>query len=406
MTTHFKVVADFGGKKPEARAYFVRNLQTARSDALHDGARQIFSIKEVEYTWLTREHIDKDYALMLMRAVKFQVDAGVPAAKAVLTAIESEPNASKRARLQGTLDAIHRGANMADALYASGLFDHTVYSVLSAGERMGSMMAISSALEHMESRAMAWKGYMIALSMIFMELSTALTVPPSIHYTAIPYIRDNLPKASPEKLAAYLVELDVVEFRNLVWMDISVLGLVVCMAMGFAWFTNDKAKQMIAYKVLMKLPLLREWYVNDALIRGCKMFATMLKSGVRMNDAIDTIAKSTTNPVALKFWSKSKAALNTGVLPGLAFATTGILRRDEVLVLNSARGNEQISKAFSAMSQEREWRQKKLMSRIFKSSIWLTVGYIAITMVIGFKLFGLFNAGLEMSMNSMSSGGM
>jgi len=73
-------------------------------------------------------------------------------------------------------------------------------------------------------------------------------------------------------------------------------------------------------------------------------------------------------------------------------------------VLSSARGNDQIARSFAAMSEERNWRQKVLGARIFRMSVILMLAYIAVTLLIGFRLFGLFNAGLEMSMQSMTQG--
>lgn len=403
MTTHYQVFGSLNGKAFE-KAYFVTDIPTARRAALQDGAQSVYRIRRVRQSWLTRQFLGREYAMLLLRAISFQVDAGVPPAKAVQTAIESEPDVGKRARLQGAVDALARGASLADALYATGLYDSTVQSILMAGERIGGASAITSALEYMEDRKTAWKAYGVILSMLIMELSTALTLPPAINEFAIPWIRDNLPKSSPEELAIYLQQLDAIAFNNWLWMWFSVAIVVAASVMAVAWFTNPRFKDWLTHRLLVRTPMIGDWYTNEALSRSCKVFASMLKAGVRMGDAIQTILRSTTNSVAIRFWSESHDALNTGVLPGAAFAAVGILRKDEILVLSSARGNEQIARAFAAMSEERTWRQKVLGARIFRMSIVLMLGYIAVTLLIGFRLFGLFNAGLEMSMNSMMKG--
>ena len=174
--------------------------------------------------------------------------------------------------------------------------------------------------------------------------------------------------------------------------------------MAAAWFVSPRYKDWLTHHLLVRTPMIGDWYTNEALSRSCKVFSSMLRAGVRMNDAIQTILRSTTNGVARRFWSEAHDALNTGVLPGTAFAASGLLRKDEILVLSSARGNDQIARSFAAMSEERNWRQKVLGARIFRMSVILMLAYIAVTLLIGFRLFGLFNAGLEMSMQSMTQG--
>lgn len=403
MSSHFRVLGKFDGCLAE-KAYFVADTQMARRAALQDGAQAVYRIKQINQSWLTQPFMGKDYAMLLLRAISFQVDAGVPAVKAVQTAIESESDPHKRSRLQGAVEALARGASLADALAATGLYDTTIHSILVAGERTGGASAIAAALDHLEDRKTAWKAYGVMLSMLGMELSTALTLPPSIQSYAIPWIRENLPKSNPENLAKYTQQLDTLAFNNLVWMWIS-FGLLAGIAgMIVAWFANPRYKDWLTQHVLMRTPLIGDWYANDALARSCKVFASMLKAGVQMGDAIQTILKSTSNGVARKFWSAAQTSMAAGVLPGPAFASSGILRKDEVLVLGSVRGGDQIARAFAAMSSERTWRQKILGARIFRMSIVIMMVYIAITLLIGFRLFELFNAGLDMSMNSMTKG--
>lgn len=403
MTIHFNVFAQFDGKSSE-RSYFVTDKSMARRAALQDGAQIIYQIKQCHQNWLTQQYIGRDYAMLLLRAIVFQVDAGVPAVKAVQTAIESEDDPNKRSRLQGAIDALVRGASLSDALYATGLYDTTVKSILAASERMGGGSAIVSALEYMENRKAAWKTYGVILSAIGIELSTAFSVPPAIQWYAIPWIRENLPKSSPIELEQYSLQLDSIAFGNMLWMWFSFAMLVTSFVLIGAWLIDSRARDWLTHNLLVKIPLVGIWYTNEALSRSCKVFASMLKAGVRMNDAMQTIIRSTGNAVAKRFWVQAYDVLNTGATHGVAFASSGLLRKDEILVLKSAQGNVQIARAFNSMSNEREWRQKLLSARIFRMSVMLMLLYIGITLLIGFRLFELFNAGLDMSLQTMTKG--
>jgi hypothetical protein len=402
MTAQYHVFGQFDGVLV-AKDYFVSDLPTARRAARHDGAKIVYHITKIRPNWFFRFR-SGNYGMLLLRAINFQVDAGIPAAKAVQTAIESETDVQRRSKLQGGLDALARGASIADALFATGLYDSTVYSILMTGERIGGASAIRSAIGYLSERRTAWKNYWVILSWMATEMSTALTLPPIIKDTAIPYIRTHLPKGTPAAIAGYQHQLDVIDFNNLVWMWITGFMLFIASVITIFWFTHPPFKDWFARRVLTRMPLLGDWYANDALARSCKVFADLLTAGVRMPDAVQTILKAASNSVAKRFWSTAQSALNSGALPGSAFTASGILRQDETLVLKTARSNLQFAAAFIAMADERTWHQKMLSQKIFKMSlVWMFV-YIGITLLIGFHLFDLFNKGLDMTMDSTLKG--
>jgi MSHA biogenesis protein MshG len=403
MAIHFQVYAKFDGTNLE-RPYFVNDIAAARQIALQEGANPIYRIKEIKQNWLTQEHFGNKYGALLLRAINFQVEAGVAPAKAIITAIEYETNPRKRAQLQPALDVLARGGHIADAIYATGLFYTTVRSILAAGELTNGRDAIKAAFEYLEEKRSSMKAVTAAASVLFMELSTALTVPPTIQWEAIPWIVEHLPKGSPEKMAEYSTKLSTIGFYNAIWMTFSFTLLIVFMAALGAWFISPKSKDWLTNHILIHVPLVGEWYKNDALSRSCKSFSQMIKSGVRLSEAITTILISTTNPVNKKFWGTTVLALNTGVSHAQAFASSGILRKDEVLVIQAASSLSQLATSFTALAEEREWRKKALGSNILKISILLTVAYILVSLLIALGLFDLFNQGLEMTMNSMTQG--
>lgn len=403
MTIHFDVTAQYGHAVVK-KAYYVTSVSMARHLALQDGARIVYRVRKVQQHWLTQSFRGREYGMMLLRAISFQVEAGIPAAQAVQIAIESESDTGKRARLQGAMDALARSASLADSLFATGLYDSIIHSILLSGERIGSAAAIKSAMEYMESRKAGWKSYRLVLWALFWELSTALSVPPMISEIAIPYLKTHLPKAAPAELLEYQRQLDTIAFNNSLWMHFST-GLVGVAALAtLSWFVDPRFKDWLTAHLFMRVPVLGDWYANEALSRSFHAFALLLQAGIHMPDAIKTIWLSANNSIAQRFWRESGALLESGMPIGSAFAASGILRKDEVLVLNSSRGNAQLARAFVSMAGEREWRQKILTSRIFRLSVILMLSYIGMTLLIGFKLFALFNSGLELSMDAVSKG--
>lgn len=403
MATHYQVIAKYDGIYME-RPYFVADTTAARQSALSEGANPIYKIKEIKQNWLTQEQFGSKYALLLLRAIKFQVEAGVAPAKAIQAAIEFESNPKVRAQLQPALDVLNRGGQIADAIYATGLFDTTVRSIVAAGEVVNGADALKAAFEYMEEKRTSLQGTLAAASILSTELFTAVTVPPTIQWEGIPWIREHLPKASPEKLAEYTARLDIVSFYNMTWMVFTGILILAFIAASIAWFSSPTAKDWLTNRVLSRTPLLGQWYQNDAMSRSFKSFSKMVTSGVRLNEAMKTILISTSNPINKKFWGAALQSLSTGVTHAQAFGSSGILRKDEILVIEAASSITQLAHSFSVMGQERQWHKKALGARILKVSIFLTIGYILVSLLIALGLFDLFNQGLEMTMNSMTQG--
>jgi type II secretory pathway component PulF len=403
LVIHFQVYAKYDGIYVD-RPYFVNDIASARQSALMEGANPIYRIKEVKQNWLTKEQFGNQYGLLLLRAIKFQVEAGVAPAKAIQAAISNEKNSRIRVQLQPALDVLSRGGQIADAIYATGLFDTTVRSIIAAGEVINGAEALKAAFEYMEEKRSSLHGTLAIASILSAELLTALTVPPTIQWQAIPWIKEHLPKTTPEKLAEYNILLDNIAFYNMAWMIFSGILLCICMGAVIAWYSSPNAKSWLTDRILAKTPLLGKWYQNDSMSRSFKSFSKMLQSGVRLNEAIKTILVSTSNPVNKKFWGASLQSLTSGVTHAQAFGASGILRNDEILVIEAASSIKQLAHSFSVMGQEREWKKKIVGARILKVSIFLTVGYILLSLLIALGLFDLFNQGLEMTMNSMLQG--
>lgn len=306
--------------------------------------------------------------------------------------------------MQPALEALGGGASLGDALYATNFFDSTIKSILMAGERTGSANAVTSALKYIEDKKTASRAYLMVVFASLMELSTSLTIPPTIDDFLIPWLREHMPKATPEQMQMFSSQLDTLEFNNKIWMyfgDGSVFALGVLWAF---WFFDAKARDWITNKILIKVPVLSEWYTADALSRSSGIFSSMIEGGVLIGDAMNTLLKTTDNPIAKTFWGSAKLAIERGASTEKAFGASGLLRKDELLVLAACKGNKQIAKAFKSISEERAWRKKILGARLFKLSIIGMFLHIGITLIIGFRLFGIFNAGLDVNMNNMTQG--
>ena len=143
----YRVRATFSSQRRiSERTYFTASVTSARSAATQDGARDIYQIRLYRRNWLTQEYLGQAYALQFLQAIRFQISAGVPPGKAIVSAIEADPNPERQVRLHGAIDVLDRGGTIADAMMATGMYDHTAYTLLLAGEKAGSKLAKAEAL--------------------------------------------------------------------------------------------------------------------------------------------------------------------------------------------------------------------------------------------------------------------
>ena len=401
----YRVRATFSSQRRiSERTYFTASVASARSAATQDGARDIYQIRLYRRNWLTQEYLGQAYALQFLQAIRFQISAGVPPGKAIVSAIEADPNPERQVRLHGAIDVLDRGGTIADAMMATGMYDHTAYTLLLAGERIGALQAVTGALGYLEDRKGSWKQLMAIAGLMAVELSTALSVPVTIDRVALPWVRDNLPRTNPEKLADYTQRLDHIAFLNQWWMVISYLGAFALVGLVLAWFAHPKARDWLAHRVVRHIPLVSSWLLHDALARSGAMFATMLENGVRTSDAVDTLRLSSTNPVVQRLWQGIAKAIAGGAGIGQALANSGVLRADEAMAAAATNGVKQLGGAFRAIAQNREWQAKRTAGQIVQATVGLTVVYIGINLALVMELFKLFNEGLDLGMGGITQG--
>lgn len=404
MNSHFAVRAMYG-EAVITKNYFVTTAAIAREHAFKDGAKYVYRIREVKPSFLDRFFTDEEYAMTMLRSISFQIQAGESPVRAVRFFIESETNAKKRARLQSAQEALYGGDSIANALFATGYFDSTVRSILLAEEMTGTANAIMSAQKYMETAKEGSRAYLYAIRIIVIELASSVAIPPVIESTAIPYIQTHLPKGTPEQLFIYREQLEALRYNNHMWILFGDGIMLLVMLIMIAWFADHRAKLWIIQNLMNRIPVVKDWYISDSLSRTCGIFAEMLQGGVRINNALTTIIRSTTNIVAQEFWSSAQSSLNKGASVEKAFAGGKLLRADEINVIAAAKGSVQLGQVFAKITIEREWRKKILGQKIFNMSVGLMFIHIIITLVVGFRLFTLFSAGFDMSIENAGAGG-
>lgn len=401
----YRVRAVFApGRRVTERSYFTASVAAARMAAASEGAVDIFEIKPYRRSWLTQEYLGPTYALQFLQALRFQISAGVPPGRAIQTAVEAEPDAERQARLHSAIDVLDRGGSVADALMATGMYDSTAYALLAAGERIGALQAIGGALTYMEDRKSGWKQLAAIAGLLGIELSTALSVPLTIHNYAIPWVRDHPPKSSAETIASFGERLAHIECINFVWMVASYMTTAVLVAVLAAWFASPRARDWLAARLVGRLPLVSSWMEHDALARSGQMFATLLENGVRAVDAVETLRRSSVNPVVARLWSGIAMAIGGGASIGKALAASGVLRSDEALAASATQGMAQLARAFRSIAENRAWLAKRTATAITEVTVGLTIAYIGVNLLLVTELFKLFNEGLDMSMSGFMQG--
>jgi len=384
------------------REYFAVSAKAARREALHDGMVAVYDVAQLEESLWNYEYLGRDYRLKLLNALRFQVDAGVPIAQALQSIINSEEKPLRRARLARTLVVMQRGGSLADALNAVGLFDEHVIALIRAGEQTGLRHGVRAAIQHEEAKREGWRQVLAAVSVLSLELSTALSIPWSMHFYAIGFISNSLKNtADKAKLGAFLHELDLITNANLAWMVLTYgLSLLLgCWALGFMAFPGIKAR---SWRYLKHVPLLGAYLREASMSMSTKIAGVMLKTGIRLGETAAAMARTVNHGEVRELWQSVSDNLHNGHDAVQAFRHD-LLTSSESLAISAHQDAQQLGEILGAVADEREYKRKQLARKMMVVSIGGMVAYMAISMALALWAYSLYDRGATFNLDALQN---
>ncbi|WP_432263143.1 type II secretion system F family protein [Cupriavidus sp. TMH.W2] len=384
------------------REYFAGSHREARREALLGGMSAVYDIRHIKEGIWSYEYLGRDYRLKLLNALRFQVDAGVPIAQAIQAIVEGETKPLRRARLARTLIVIRRGGTLADALDAVGLFDEHVIALIRAGEKTGLRHGVRAAIQHEEAKRSAWRQVLSALGVLSLELSTALSVPWTLHFFAIGFIRNSLNTTADKlRLKSFLSELDTIATVNLVWM-VMTYGLAALLSAWALAFMVSPAVRERSWPYLRRFPLLGAYLRQASMANSTRIVSAMLMTGVRLGESVDAMGRTVTHGEVKRFWSSVATNLRNGHDSVRAFRHE-MLTASESLAIAAHQNSNQLGEILGAIADEREYRRKELAKGLMVMSVGVMITYMAISMALALWAYKLYDAGATFNLESLQN---
>ncbi|MEX3983825.1 type II secretion system F family protein [Paraburkholderia sp. EG287A] len=387
---------------PIRREYFAASVKDARKEALREDMKAVYEVAQLRENLWNYEYLGRDYRLKFLNALRFQVDAGVPIAHALQAIVDGETKALRRARLARTLIVIQRGGSLAEAIQAIGLFDEHVIALIRAGEQTGMKHGVRAAIQHEESKRESWRQVLGAVSVLSLELSTALSVPWSLHFYAVDFIRKSLMQtADKNKLDSFLNQLAIIEHTNLAWMVLT-YGLSVLLGLWAAGFMMFEPVRNRSWPYLRHFPLLGRYMREASMASSTKIAAVMLRTGTRLGDTVLAIARTVSHGDVRRFWMAVSENLHNGRDAVRAFRHP-MLNASETLAIAAHKDAHQLGDILEAISDEREYRRKALARKLMVMSIGLMVFYMAVSMGLALWAYWLYDKGATFNLESLQN---
>ncbi|MGX0939595.1 general secretion pathway protein F [Cupriavidus metallidurans] len=402
MSEIFAVRGMLAGGDLATREYFAGSPRDARREAFQSGMIAVYEIHQIKESIWNYEYLGRDYRLKLLNALRFQVDAGVSIAQAIQSVVEGESQPLRRARLARTLIVIRRGGSLADALDAVGLFDEHVIALIRAGEQTGLRHGVRAAIQHEEAKRTTWRQILSAIGVLSLELSTALSVPWTLHFYAIGFIRNSLnTTADKAKLATFLSELDMITNVNLGWMVLT-YGLALILSVWAIGFMLSPKVRDRSWPYLRRFPLLGAYLRQASMANSTRIVSVMLTTGVRLGETVEAMARSTAHGDVKSFWSAVSSNLRNGHDSVRAFRH-GMITAAESLAIAAHQNSKQLGEILGAIAEEREHKRRELAKGLMVMSIGVMVFYMVVSMGLALWAYKLYDAGATFNLESLQN---
>lgn len=312
-------------------------------------------IKKHRKTFLGTEIVLRTYKQRFLQALAFNVEAGLSAGKALEMVIQSESKVALQLELSAASAILAKGGSFSEAIDSVSFFDRATISIMVAGEKTGSLrQALSSAVEHYESRNHTSKAIFGMLSFVSIDLATVVVSAFGVQTKFIPMMEEQGANSTdPAVIAAFQEKIQLGYLLNgsLLW----IAAIVALIAFLFSYFIlSPKPSPMKtkAESLIRRIPVLSSFFTNSALAESFGVAASMLAGGVRLNETIDVASQATTYPVVLRYWDAVRRRMMLGDATARALFQPP-LTQQEFLIISAHRSAEQLTKVIRDIAKER-----------------------------------------------------
>lgn len=281
----------------DARGAAIRGAMDSTSERrvierLRDSGLVVSSLKAEGRTAALRERIaparriDIEFAL---RQLAFLSKSGVPVLSALRTSAEAAPRLALRRALERTAARVESGESLSRALAAQSCFPPVVLRLVEVGESSGELdLCLRRAADGLERERVLRSTVLGALLYPSIVLLLALGTVAYMMVSLVPKLTRFLEQLRRPMPAPTRLLIDISHFveqyalHGLVLLALLVSGLVLMRALPAGRLLFDRA--------MLRLPLFGNILVLAATTTFTRYLGLLLKSGVRVPQALETVA--------------------------------------------------------------------------------------------------------------------
>ncbi len=260
----------------------------------------------------TGPRVKTDQVTMFCRQFSTMISAGLPVLQALNILCEQSDDKVFREVLTKIRDDIGSGANLSDAMTKfPSVFDTLFCNMIRAGELSGALDQIldrlSTYLEKAEALKQKIKGAMTYPVTILIIAGIIVII---LMVKVVPTFKTVFESFGGKLPAPTQLLMDISDFEQK-WAIVQVVSIgVIIFALTIIKRTDKGGFVLDGW--ILKLPVFGILVKKQTVARFSRTLGTLLKSGVQILDALDTVARSSGNRVIEKALLDTRAAVREG----------------------------------------------------------------------------------------------
>lgn len=252
------------------------------------------------------------------------LQAGVTVIDGLQMVQEQTSNKALRTSLYNVMTAVQKGDTLADAMAAEGkVFPEILVHMVRAGEATGNLEVSFDRICKQFDKDLKLTS-MVRSAMIYpiVVLIVAVGVVIILMTTVIPNFAQSFEEMDMELPGLTKMVMAVSDFMtsNIVW----VIGGIILFIALILWFKNTESGKLVNSKIVLKIPLVKDFSVKSNSSKFCMTMATLITSGVSIVNALDIVADVIPNRVIRQSVYDAKDEVMQGVPLSEPLETGGI----------------------------------------------------------------------------------
>jgi type II secretory pathway component PulF len=403
-TVTYMMPAKRGFRKVQAD-YFLPNQASVRREIAKLGGT-IVSIEARKQAWFNREFFSRDYKVGFLRAVSFQLGAGISPGRSLALVITGETNPSKRRSLEPALEVLNRGGSFLESVEALQMFDHGTLSILSAGELVGSIRdVINSAIEHMEEKGKTWKILLAAFGWLWFDISTGLSAVAGVQWTALPWLRENgISSKDAAAVEKFNHALNMAYIFNTILLVVAIAAIGFFTIIGLSYLFFGTKKRHLGNVLLGKVGFLHRLMVHTGFGETFYVVGRMLKGHVQFSEALKVAIESAGIDEIRTYWKEVHKKVLQGDTIDHAMSSD-YLTRPELLQISAHQDSAQLARVVLNIAAERTEAARRGLRKVVSGAVVATILYTVASVGNVIYVVAAQGSGLNSTMDGVSNGG-